>query len=56
MAAFDSCFIFPLFQEHSYSLRLPRTTRLLKASCFEKITNRMCNPDNTHDVEVCPDE
>ena len=33
-----SCFIFPLLHEHLFSPELPRATRLLKTSCFEKIT------------------
>ena len=33
-----SCFIFPLFHEHLFSPELPRAARLLKTSCFEKIT------------------
>ena len=33
-----SCFIFPLFHEHLFSPGLPRATRLLENSCFEKIT------------------
>ena len=33
-----SCFIFPLFHEHLFSHELPRAARLLKTSCFEKIT------------------
>ena len=33
-----SCFIFPLFHEHLFSPGLPRATRLLETSCFEKIT------------------
>ena len=31
-------FIFPLFHEHLFSPELPRAARLLKTSCFEKIT------------------
>ena len=33
-----SCFIFPLFHEHLFSHELPRSARLRKISCFEKIT------------------
>ena len=32
-----SCFIFPLFHKHLFSLGLPRATCLLK-TCLEKIT------------------
>ena len=34
----DSCFIFPLFHKHLFSHELPGAARLLKTSCFEKIT------------------
>ena len=30
--------MFPLFREHVFSHELPRAARLLKTSCFEKIT------------------
>ena len=33
-----SCFNSPLFHEHSFSPELTRIARLLKTSCFEKIT------------------
>ena len=33
-----SCFIVPLFHEHLFSPELPCAARLLKTSCFEKIT------------------
>ena len=33
-----SCVISPLFDEHLFSLELPRAARLLKTSCFQKIT------------------
>ena len=33
-----SGFMFPLFREHVFSHELPRAARLLKTSCFEKIT------------------
>ena len=33
-----SCFLFPLFHEQVFSYELPRAARLLKTSCFEKIT------------------
>ena len=33
-----SGFVFPLFREHVFSHELPRAARLLKTSCFEKIT------------------
>ena len=33
-----SCFIFLLFHEHLFSPELPRAARLLKSSCFKKIT------------------
>ena len=33
-----SCFIVPLFYKHLFSPELPRAARLLKTSCFEKIT------------------
>ena len=33
-----SCVIFPLFDEHLFSLELPRAAHLLKTFCFEKIT------------------
>ena len=33
-----SCFIFPLFHEHLFSPELSHAARLLKTSCFEKIT------------------
>ena len=33
-----SCFIFPLFHKHLLSPGLPLAARLLKTSCFEKIT------------------
>ena len=32
------CFVCPLFHEHLFSPGLSRAARLLKASCFEKIT------------------
>ena len=32
------CFIFPLFHEHLFTPGLPRTTRHVETSCFEKIT------------------
>ena len=32
---------------------IPRAARLLKTSCFEKVT--MCNRDNARDIAACPD-
>ena len=33
-----SCFFFPLFHKHLFFPGLPRATRFLETSCFEKIT------------------
>ena len=33
-----SCFIFLMFHKHLFSPELPHAARLLKSSCFEKIT------------------